>query len=174
MKTHIIIDGVVANTNVATIAEAQAAYPQATCIDGAVGEIGWTWDGVELSPPHVEVDIDALASAKLEAINDGKNAALDGGFMHDGTLYDSDAKARLAYLELAVKLNQLTTYSTPWKASTGQWVTMDAASFAALQPAYEAHIAGCFAWQAAREAEVAAAVAAGDVGALRAVAETVG
>lgn len=117
------------------------------------------------------LDIWPMADSKLQRINDGKNAALDGGFTHDGILFDSDSKARLAYLELSLKLGQDSAYSTPWKASTGAWVTMDAALFAALQPAYEAHIAVCFAWQAAREAEVAAAVAAGDVEALRAVDE---
>jgi len=48
---------------------------------------------------------------------------------------------------------------------------MDASLFAALQPAYEAHIKSCFAWQAAREMEVAAAVQAGDVEALAEVVE---
>ena len=100
-----------------------------------------------------------LAAAKLMAVNEGKNKALDGGFIHDGVLFDSDAKARPAYLELALKLGQDATYSTRWKASTGSWVTMDAALFAALQPAYETHIQSCFGWQAAREQEVAAALA---------------
>ena len=171
MRTHIIIDGVVTNTIMATVSEAQAAYPSATCIDGDVGAIGWTWDGEALTHPHVEVDIHELAQAKLTAINDGKNTALDGGFVHDGKLFDSDSKARLAYLELSLKLGQDATYSTPWKASTGVWVTMDASLFAALQPAYEAHIQSCFAWQAAREMEVVAAVEAGDVEALAEVVE---
>lgn len=171
MKSHIIIDGVVTNTIVASIADAQAAYPDAVCVDGDVGAIGWAWDGSQLIAPHADVDINDRAAAKLTAINNGKNATLDGGFIHDGVLFDSDSKARLAYLELSLKLGQDAAYSTPWKASAGQWVTMDAALFAALQPAYEAHIAGCFAWQAAREQEVAAAVAAGDVEALEAVAE---
>lgn len=154
MKTHIIIDGVVTNTIVAAVAEAQVAYPTATCIDGDVGEIGWIWDGETLTPPHVDVDIDALVAAKLTAINNGKNAALDGGFVHDDKLFDSDSNARLAYLELSLKLSQDPTYSTPWKASTGVWVTMDAALFAALQPAYEAHIQACFAWQRQKEATI--------------------
>lgn len=107
-------------------------------------------------------------NTKLTAIQDGKNKARDGGFVHDGVRYDSDAEARLAYLELATKLAQDPAYSTPWKASAGVWVTMTAALFAALQPAYEAHISACFAWQAAREAEVAAAQT---VEAVRAVSE---
>jgi hypothetical protein len=121
-----------------------------------------------------------LVAAKMDRINEAKNVALDGGFMHDGTLFDSDTKARLAYLELALKLGQDATYSTPWKASAGQWVTMDGALFVALQPAYEAHIQACFAWQATREAEVAAAVALAEADeaaarvALEGVAETMG
>lgn len=135
--------------------------------------VGQRWVILPERPTPPPVDIATLAQAKLTAINDGKNTALDGGFVHDGKLFDSDSKARLAYLELSLKLSQDTTYSTPWKASTGVWVTMDAALFAALQPAYEAHIQSCFAWQAAREMEVAAAVEAGDVGALAEVEERI-
>lgn len=112
-----------------------------------------------------------IYAAKMEAINIGKNTALDGGFTYGGTLYDSDSKARLAYLELATRLGQDQAYSTHWKASRGQWVTMDAALFAALQPAYEAHIQACFAWQAEREQELAAAYTAGDRAAMESVAE---
>ena len=49
--THIIYGGVVVNTIVATNGEAYAAYPDATCIPGDAGGIGWLWDGESLSPP---------------------------------------------------------------------------------------------------------------------------
>ena len=49
--THIIIDGVVVNTIVATVAEAQAVYPDAICIPADTGSIGWLWDGETLTPP---------------------------------------------------------------------------------------------------------------------------
>jgi hypothetical protein len=114
-------------------------------------------------------DIGEIAQTKLAAINNGKNVALDGGFTHDGILFDSDSKARLAYLEFAHKLSTSPLYSTPWKASAGQWVTMDATLFSALQPAYEQHIQACFTWQAAREMEVAAAVALGSIEGVKAV-----
>ena len=51
MQTHIIENGVVVNTILATVEETQAAYPDATCIDGATGGIGWLWDGTVLSAP---------------------------------------------------------------------------------------------------------------------------
>ena len=117
-------------------------------------------------PPMIPIH--DLAAAKLEAINSGKNSALDAGFVHDGVLFDSDIKARLAYLEVEKKLREAPGYSTDWKASRGQWVTMDAALFASLQAAYEAHISACFAWQGAREQEVAAALALEDEGEIRA------
>jgi len=105
------------------------------------------------------VPLDELAARKLAAVSNAKNTALDGGFWYDGILWDSDAKARLAYLELATQVQLDPTFSTPWKASTGTWRTMDAALFAALIPVYRAHVQACFAWQAAREQEVAAALA---------------
>lgn len=49
--THIIIDGVVVNTIQATPEEAQAAYPDAFCLEATVGAIGWLWDGFQLMPP---------------------------------------------------------------------------------------------------------------------------
>lgn len=54
MKTHIIDSGVVVNTIIASVSEAQAAFPAATCIDGTVGGIGWIWDGSVLSAPEPE------------------------------------------------------------------------------------------------------------------------
>lgn len=51
MTTHIIIGGVVVNTIVATIEEAQTAYPDAVCIPADIGGIGWLWDGETLTPP---------------------------------------------------------------------------------------------------------------------------
>ena len=50
--THIIIGGTVANTIVATLEEAQQAYPDALCLDAELhaGGIGWLWDGHSLAP----------------------------------------------------------------------------------------------------------------------------
>lgn len=36
----------------ATVAESQAAFPQAICIDATEGGIGWTWDGTTLTAPE--------------------------------------------------------------------------------------------------------------------------
>lgn len=110
-----------------------------------------------------------LAEQKLEQLQAEKARVMNGGFMHGGVLYDSDLAARTAYLELAVKLGQTPGYATAWKASGESWVEMNAALFASLQPAYETHVSGCFAWQAGKQAEVAAALATEDREALEAI-----
>lgn len=51
MTTHIIIGGVVVNTIVATVEEAQSAFPVAVCLPADAGAIGWLWDGETLTPP---------------------------------------------------------------------------------------------------------------------------
>ena len=73
-QTHIIDNGVVVNTILATVPEAQAAYPQAVCVDGATGGIGWLWDGESLTPPPAPpappptlADFDAALTAHLDA-----------------------------------------------------------------------------------------------------------
>ena len=135
------------------------------CFDGAA----WVYTDLPEEPkdPEYVPSLADLAAEKMAAIQAEKNRARDGGFVHDGVRYDSDAEARLAYLELATKLAQDPTYTTPWKASAGRWVTMNAALFAALIPVYRAHVQACFAWQAEREQEVAAAMALEDEGEIR-------
>lgn len=133
----------------------------------------WHLPGVK--PTEVELGVWAIqmvAEKKLAAIQAGKVAARDRGVEVNGVLFDSDLAARMAYNELAVRFQQNPGFSTDWKASAGQWVTMDAALFTQVMAAGEAHIQACFAWQAAREQEVAAAVAAADLEAIKAVAET--
>jgi len=72
MKTHIIESGVVINTILATVAEAQTAFPSAICIDGETGGIGWAWDGTTLTPPPAPpltlADYDAALTAHLDAV----------------------------------------------------------------------------------------------------------
>jgi len=109
--------------------------------------------------------LDAMIAAKTAAIQTAKCAARDAGFKVDGVLFDSDQAARLAYMEFALSVAQDASYTqAAWKASEGVWVSMDATLFATVKTAGEAAIAAAFAWQQARDAEVAAiktAVAAG-------------
>lgn len=66
MATHIIIGGVVVNTIVATVADAQDAYPDAICIPADTGAIGWLWDGEHLTPPPSPPFDRHAAAAKID------------------------------------------------------------------------------------------------------------
>ena len=75
MATHIIIGGVVVNTIVATVAEAQAVYPDATCIPANTGSIGWLWDGESLTQPSI-VGVPELTQFERDQARYTKRAAV--------------------------------------------------------------------------------------------------
>jgi hypothetical protein len=127
----------------------------------------WAWD--ETAGEWFGPSLEQAKAAKLAAIQAEKSRARDAGFLVGGVLFDSDAGASLAYLELENKLAADASYATSWKASDGVWVTMDAALYGQVKAAGTAHIAACFAWQAAREAEVAAAQTVAAVNAVSSV-----
>lgn len=91
----------------------------------------------------------------LIAIEAEKKQIKDGGFILDDILFDSDNAAQIAYLQVQVKLSLNPSYTTQWKASSGVWVTMDVTLFAKIMTAIEEHSAKCFAWQEAKENEIA-------------------
>ena len=91
---------------------------------------------------------------KFQAVQAEKVRVRDGGFLVADMLFDSDISARTSYTELGLRLSQNPSFTTQWKASPGQWVTMDAALYAQVMTAGEAHIAAVFAWQAAKEVEI--------------------
>lgn len=147
-------------------AEWKDARPN-TMIVGADGYAAWVaplvqvWDDAQeaaASPPP-EPTLDEVVSAKLAAIQFEKCRVRDGGFLVDGVLFDSDPAARTSYLELAMRFQVDPAFSTRWKASAGVWVEMNATLFARVQAAGTAHMQAAFAWQATRDAEVAAILA---------------
>jgi len=97
--THIIQNGVVVNTIVATLQEAQAAFPEATCIDGSVGAIGWLWDGEALTappaPPVTRDDLKAARDAAVAAIK----VTTAAGNTFDG---DETSQGRMARAVIAL------------------------------------------------------------------------
>ena len=78
-STHIIRDGAVVNTIVATVAEAQAAYPDAVCVPADTGSIGWLWDGDTLSAPPPEPPVVPSAVTMRQA----RLALLGAGLLDD-------------------------------------------------------------------------------------------
>lgn len=135
----------------------------------AVGEDGaWrqTWTVEDLSDEEVAAVLEAACRAKASAVQAEKSRVRDAGFDVGGTHFDSDPGARTAYLELENELSSDAAYTTDWKASDGVWVTMDAALYASVKTAGRIHVAACFAWQAAQDAEISAIQAAVGNGAM--------
>ena len=84
-STHIIRDGAVVNTIIASVQEAQAVYPDAICIPADTGAIGWLWDGDTLTPPPAPVvPLAELKAAKNAEINAARLAANFSTFTHAG------------------------------------------------------------------------------------------
>lgn len=126
--------------------------------------------------PHVEpvVRLEDAKADKLASLRAKRHAVEFGGMMHDGVMYDSDATARAKYSETARVFNLMPELQIEgWKASDGPdglgvYVTMTKSLLDALTLAVAQHDAACFAWERARRAEVAAALALEDEGEIRA------
>lgn len=115
------------------------------------GEVSYDWERVDLPATSVnrqKTDDQLISEATSQWANAEKKAMLDAGFMVDGTLFDSDTNARLAYAELAMALQADPVYTTPWKASDGVWVTMNAELYAQVYAAGKEHVQSVFAWLA--------------------------
>lgn len=100
-------------------------------------------------------DLVACKKAMVAKINEKKRIARDGGFEMDGGWWDSDDRARIAYLELSVKLSMDPTFSTRWKCSNGTWVQMDIAKFQQLMGTHAAQMAAVYGWVELKQIEVA-------------------
>lgn len=134
--------------------------------------------------PEYEPSLEDIKAAKLAAIRAARTAAEHGGMMHDGVMFDSDERARAKYGETRDVFALMPEMSVEgWKASDGPdglgvYVTMTKALLDALTLAGAQHDWACFAWERARQAEVAAALALEDEvearAALSAVSEVMG
>jgi len=114
-------------------------------------------------------DIDTAKKNLFASIQAEKKRVKDGGFPLDGVLFDSDDAANIAYLQLQVKLSSTPDYTIRWKASAGVWITMDATLFTSVAAGLEAHYSACFAWQEAKEIEIASCTTAAELEAVSVV-----
>ena len=72
MKTHIIENGVVVNTIMASVQEATEAYPAAEVVEASSGAIGDSWDGVIFTRPPSPTNPPTIAEivAAMESLFD--------------------------------------------------------------------------------------------------------
>jgi hypothetical protein len=113
--------------------------------------------------------IEEIKNSYLAAAQAEKKRVKDGRFLLDGILFDSDDAANIAYLQLQVKLGANPDYIIRWKASAGVWITMDATIFTSVAAGLEAHYSACFAWQEAKEIEIASCTTAAELEAVSVV-----
>ena len=106
---HIVRGGIVENTIVATLAEAQHAYPGTDCIDATTGGIGWLWDGATLTqPPPVpptRESAKATRASAVEAITVTTAA---------GNTFDGDETSQTRMVRAIVALQATGTPSVNW------------------------------------------------------------
>lgn len=121
--------------------------------------------GEPTQDPEYEPTLGEVKAAKLTRIRAARHAVEFGGMMHGGVMFDSDESARAKYGEtrdIFALLQELAIED--WKASDGPdglgvYVTMTKELLDALTLAGAQHDGACFAWERARQAEVAAAMA---------------
>jgi hypothetical protein len=120
------------------------------------GQVLATYAVEDMNSAELAKEIERMREEKLQTVATARRKALDDGFMHNGILWDSDANARIAYAELAMRYQYDPAFVTTWKASDGYWVEMTAPLFQAVYAAGAEHVQTCFAWQAAKEVEIKA------------------
>lgn len=119
---------------------------------GGGAAIGGTYaDGVFTPPPPPAVDLVAYAAAKRYEVE-------TGGIVINGAAIDTSRDSQ-SMITGAYAYSQANPGETIQFKAMGGWVTLDAATMAAIATAVGAHVQACF----AAEAAVQAAITAGTI-----------
>ena len=129
MKTHIIQNGAVVNTILATVTDAQAAYPQAVCIDATTGGIGWLWDGKALTAPPVQP---ATPEQLREQAKAARAIAVDKIKVTTaaGNTFDGDETSQARMSRAILVLSTGAAASVPWVLADNTVIQASAAELA--------------------------------------------
>lgn len=114
------------------------------------------WEVVEIERTAEEYSalLASLKEQKVKAVAEARRRTMDGGYIYNDVLWDSDANARIAYSELAMRFQAEPGFTTQWKASDGHWVEMNRELFQNVYAAGASYVQACFAWQKQKEAEI--------------------
>lgn len=107
MRSHIITNGTVINTIVASVQEAQTAYPNSICLDAAIygGGIGWTWDGDRLIAPPPPPEPAPVVPTEITNWQAKKQLLIEGVYEQvNAAISTMDAAARIDWDHAAVFL----------------------------------------------------------------------
>jgi hypothetical protein len=117
------------------------------------------------------VPVPTLAGVRrnvIEELKRERDTRLEGGFVWDGSPFDSDAEIsqpRLLGLFTSSALGLVPSEGQPWRLQDNTWRVLSAQDAQQVWGAFQAHMAGLFAAFAAHEAEV---LSERDIDALRA------
>ncbi|MGB3900443.1 MAG: DUF4376 domain-containing protein [Mesorhizobium sp.] len=149
MNTYALVDpaGLVVNI---IVAGPDFEIPSMSLVEVSEGAaIGGTYaDGVFTPPPPAPVDLAAYAADKRWQVETG-GITINGATID--TSRDSQSMIIGAYAYSQANLAQTIMF----KAASG-WVTLDAATMAAIATAVGAHVQACFACEAAVQAAITA------------------
>lgn len=128
---------------------------------------GWSWDPANEDWID-ERPIDTVRAELLVALRTKRDALLEGGFVWDGSPFDSDtavSQPRILGLFTTAIAGGIPPEGYPWRLADNTWRVLSAADATAVWGAFQAHMAGLFGAFAVHEATVAAET---DVAVLRA------
>jgi hypothetical protein len=132
MQTHIIKNGIVATTIMATVAQAAAAFPDAQVRDAALGgAIGDSWNGTVFSKPPV--DLSTLQAALIKRIDEEADAIYGAVLGNRATEY-SQAEAEAGAYRDAGYAGDVPATISDWASTKGQsstWAANDILTTAA-------------------------------------------
>lgn len=125
----------------------------------------WAWDA-EAERWAASPTLTALRLAKLAELKAARDAQQFGGFVWDGSPFDSDARSQSVLLGMFTTAALGSLPDTPFRLQDNSWRLLSAADMVQVWGALQALIAGVFAQFAALEAEVYAAATAEEIAAV--------
>lgn len=155
--------------------------------DGEVAIVGeylpheWYWDGLAVqpmptrpSPDHNwnpatlswEAPLATLKASKVIALKKERERRIAGGFVWDGSTFDSDTEVsqpRLLGAFTTVLAGGWPSEGQAWRLQDNTWRVLSATDVGSIWSALQAHVSGTFATFATKESEVNAMTDAADV-----------
>ncbi len=168
MMTHAILDGArvlrlvpAAEPGAVELVEPLAHWPEAPhfraelrCLDGVL-----SW--------HDPRTLEQIRAGRLAALRDERDAVITGGFVCDGSRFDSDSTSQQRLLGALVAAQAGAITEVSWRLYDNSWRLLSGAEIAAVYQALTAHTQSAFTTFKALEAAVLAATTAEGVEAVQ-------
>lgn len=110
--------------------------------------------------------LESLKARKVAALRTTREAVVDGGFVWDGSTFDSDQVSQTRLLGLRVEATSASYTPKTWRLADNSWRMLSATDALAVWDALRVHIETAFLRFAQREAAVATATTAEEVDAV--------